>query len=79
MTKSAVGVISLLLFLMTGTASAAMSLTSTDIRSGGIIPTPHIYPRCGGENISPALSWSGAPSGTKSFVLTMVDVDVKPD
>src|SRR5580704_3292414 len=71
--------ISLLLALLTGTASAAMSLTSADIKAGVAIPIPHIYPRCGGENISPALSWSGAPSGTKSFVLTMIDVDVKPD
>jgi Raf kinase inhibitor-like YbhB/YbcL family protein len=70
---------SLLLALLTGTASAAMSLASTDIRPGAVIPAAHIYPRCGGKNISPALSWSGAPSGTKSLVLTMIDVDVKPD
>jgi Raf kinase inhibitor-like YbhB/YbcL family protein len=78
MGKSAARV-SLLLALLTGTASAAMSLTSTEIRSGAVIPAAHIYPRCGGKNISPALSWSGAPSGTKSLVLTMIDVDVKPD
>jgi Raf kinase inhibitor-like YbhB/YbcL family protein len=76
--KSAAG-ISLLLALLTGTASAAMTLTSVDINPGVAIPIAHIYPRCGGENVSPALSWSGAPSATKSFVLTMIDVDVKPD
>ena len=65
--------------LLAGAVSAAMSLTSTDIRSGSAIPLAHIYPRCGGENVSPNLSWSGAPSGTMSFVLTMIDVDVKPD
>jgi len=70
---------SLLLALLTGAASAAMSLTSVDIKPGVAIPIAHIYPRCGGENISPALSWSGAPSNAKSFVLTMIDVDVKPD
>jgi Raf kinase inhibitor-like YbhB/YbcL family protein len=70
---------SVALSLLTGAASAAMSMTSTDIRSGLAIPIAHIYPRCGGENISPNLSWSGAPSGTMSFVLTMIDVDVKPD
>ena len=78
MTRSTAGV-SLLLALLSGTASAAMSLTSTDIRSGAAMPVAHIYPRCGGENVSPALSWSGAPGGTKSFVLTMIDIDVKPD
>ena len=70
---------SLALALLTGTASAAMSLASADIKPNGPIPTAHIYPRCGGENVSPALSWSDAPGGTQSFVLTMIDVDVKPD
>jgi Raf kinase inhibitor-like YbhB/YbcL family protein len=69
----------MLLALLSGTASAAMSLTSVDIKPDVAIPIAHIYPRCGGQNVSPALSWSGAPSGTKSFVLTMIDVDVKPD
>jgi Raf kinase inhibitor-like YbhB/YbcL family protein len=77
MSKPASG-ISLILAMLTGTVSA-MTLTSTDIRSGAVIPAAHIYPRCGGENISPNLSWSGAPSSTKSFVLTMIDIDVKPD
>src|SRR6266581_2056522 len=30
-------------------------------------------PNCVGENISPPLSWSNPPEGTKSFALTMVD------
>lgn len=36
------------------------------------------YKRCDGENISPQLSWSGAPAGTRSFALTMIDMSVKP-
>ena len=28
---------------------------------------------CVGENVSPPLSWSNPPAGTKSFALTMVD------
>jgi Raf kinase inhibitor-like YbhB/YbcL family protein len=57
---------------------AAMTLSSTDIPAGASIPKAQIYPRCGGGNISPQLTWSAAPSATKSFVLTMIDVDVKP-
>jgi Raf kinase inhibitor-like YbhB/YbcL family protein len=64
--------------LLTAPAMAAMTLTSSDIQSGAEIPPAQIYPRCGGENISPQLSWSGAPAGTKSLVLTMIDISVKP-
>lgn len=59
-------------------AMAAMTLTSADLAAGAAISAAQIYPRCGGENISPQLSWSGAPAGTKSFVLTMIDTSVKP-
>jgi Raf kinase inhibitor-like YbhB/YbcL family protein len=64
--------------VLAGSAMAAMTLTSRDIQPGATISAAQIYPRCGGENISPELSWSGAPLGTKSFVLTMIDVSVKP-
>lgn len=59
-------------------AMAAMSLTSNDIQPGTLISRAQIYPRCGGGNISPQLSWSGVPTGTKSFVPTMIDTSVKP-
>ena len=61
-----------------GTASA-MTLTSADFKDGAALPVEHIYPRCGGQNVSPELSWSGAPAGTTMFVLTMIDVSVKPN
>ncbi len=72
-----------LLLLALGLAAAAgpaqtMSLTSSDLAPGATISARHIYLRCGGQNESPQLSWSGAPAGTKSFALTMIDLDVKP-
>lgn len=66
--------------LLTAAPASAftMRLASTDFADGSSIPTESIYPRCGGENSSPELHWSDAPAGTKSFVLTMIDEDVKP-
>lgn len=56
----------------------ALTLTSHDLTPGAAIPATHIYPRCGGQNLSPDLSWTGAPAATRSFVLTVIDMDVKP-
>ncbi len=61
------------------TSAAAMTLTSQDLKDGGPMPAAHIYPRCGGHNVSPQLNWRGAPAGTKSFVVTMIDHDVPPN
>lgn len=58
--------------------AAAFEISSSDIAPGAEIAAAQIYPRCGGQNVSPALSWSGVPTGAKSLVLTMIDTDVKP-
>ncbi len=60
------------------TPAAAMTIASGDFADGAAIPAQDIYPRCGGQNVSPGLSWTGVPAGTKSLVLTMIDVSVKP-
>src|ERR1700735_1345052 len=62
-------------------ASAAnaqsMTVTSADIKEGGTIANEQVFKGfgCTGGNLSPALSWSGAPSGTKSFALSIYDPD----
>lgn len=55
----------------------SMTLTSPDIAEGSTIANEQLLKGfgCTGGNVSPALSWSGAPSGTKSFALTMFDPD----
>jgi Raf kinase inhibitor-like YbhB/YbcL family protein len=52
----------------------AMSLTvsSPAFIEGGTIPKKY---SCDGENISPALNWSGIPQGTKSLALIVDDPD----
>jgi Raf kinase inhibitor-like YbhB/YbcL family protein len=67
-----------ILFAAWTTSAAAMTLTSQDLKDGAPMPAANIYARCGGQNISPQLSWSGAPAGTKSLAVTMIDLSVKP-
>ncbi|MBW2149389.1 MAG: YbhB/YbcL family Raf kinase inhibitor-like protein [Deltaproteobacteria bacterium] len=50
----------------------AFQLESTAFADGESIPDRYT---CVGQNVSPPLSWSGAPSGTRSFVLLMDDPD----
>ncbi len=58
-------------------AAQTMTLTSPDIAPGAKIADEQVFNSfgCTGGNISPALSWSGAPTGTKSFALSVYDPD----
>ena len=58
-------------------ASAEMRLTSPDMTEGGTLAPAQVFNGfgCAGGNLSPALEWTGAPEGTKSFVLTAYDPD----
>jgi len=53
----------------------AMQLRSTAFESMGEIPQKHT---CEGKDLSPPLSWSGAPEGTRAFALIVDDPDA-PD
>lgn len=57
--------------------AAGFSVTSPDVQGGGTISNEQVYDGfgCTGDNVSPALSWSGAPAGTKSFAVTLYDPD----
>lgn len=52
-------------------------LKSTDVHEGELFNKKYVYDKmgAGGENISPALYWSGVPKNTKSLVLTIFDPD----
>lgn len=49
-----------------------MEIRSSAFEQGGMIPSKYT---CKGNNISPPLSWKGAPEGTKSIALIADDPD----
>ena len=53
-------------------ARRVMTLTSTAFSDGGLIPVRHAQP---GRDVSPPLTWTGAPDSTVSFVLILHDMD----
>ncbi len=49
-----------------------ISISAEAFKDGGNIPAVYT---CDGRNISPALTWSGIPAGTKSIALIVDDPD----
>jgi Raf kinase inhibitor-like YbhB/YbcL family protein len=57
--------------------TSQFQLRSPDFGDNNMLPTAHVHSAwgAGGDNVSPALVWEGAPAGTKSFALTCYDPD----
>ncbi len=53
----------------------SLRVSSESLRAGAPIDKRHVFAGCGGENESPQLSWTGAPSETKSYAITCFDPD----
>jgi Raf kinase inhibitor-like YbhB/YbcL family protein len=53
----------------------SFSLTSDDVIDGQPLKAAQYGADAGGSDVSPQLSWSGAPEGTKSYAVTVYDPD----
>ena len=62
---------------LSATAQADFTVSSPTFSNGATLAAPQVFNSfgCTGGNVSPALSWSGAPAGTKSFAVTVYDPD----
>jgi Raf kinase inhibitor-like YbhB/YbcL family protein len=56
-------------------AAATIDVTSPAFTDGGAIPQKHAGKGVG-DNVSPALQWTGVPTDAKQLVLIMDDLDV---
>jgi len=71
-------IVSLVLMSLLAVSSAwAEGFTLSSKTVSGQLGINQVYSGfgCSGKNISPELSWSGAPSGAKSYALTVYDPD----
>ena len=57
--------------------AAEFSIQSASWQDGQTMKNAYVFNSfgCTGDNISPQVSWSGAPEGTKSFAVTVYDPD----
>jgi len=74
-------VFALLLLFPLVVSAAEFSVTVDAFETNGFIKPKHAFcvEKGHGANISPAISWTGAPKDAKSFVVVMYDPDVPQD
>ncbi len=53
----------------------SFTVTSDDMVDGERLSDTHVHDSSGGKNVSPSLSWSGAPAGTRGYAVTCYDPD----
>jgi Raf kinase inhibitor-like YbhB/YbcL family protein len=66
-----------LTFAAGAAAAGGFALHSPTVAPNSMLSIEQVYSGfgCSGKNISPALSWSGAPRATNSFAVTVYDPD----
>jgi Raf kinase inhibitor-like YbhB/YbcL family protein len=71
-------VLAIVLAVGVGAAQGAFTLSSSSLQNGTFAAAQALNRfNCTGGDISPALSWTGAPAATKSFAITLFDPDAR--
>jgi len=67
----------ILVAVSTSVSAVEFSVKSSTIKNGGTLTNKQVFSGfgCSGENLSPPLNWTNAPSATKSFAVTVYDPD----
>jgi len=67
----------LLMLVSSSVLAGSFKLSSNNISEGMLMSKAEEFKGfgCNGSNLSPQLSWSGQPEGTKSFAVTVYDPD----
>jgi Raf kinase inhibitor-like YbhB/YbcL family protein len=63
--------------LVANASAAELSIELPAIKPGGTLSDAQVFNGfgCSGKNVSPAVKWSGVPTGTRSFAVTLYDPD----
>ena len=48
----------------------SFSVSSAEMTDGERLSENHVHDSAGGRNVSPSLSWSGAPAETRGYAVT---------
>ncbi|CAB3760563.1 hypothetical protein LMG29542_03866 [Paraburkholderia humisilvae] len=58
-------------------AQPAFTVSSSSVKAGGTVSEAQVFNKddCKGANRSPQLSWRDPPAGTRSFAVTLYDID----
>lgn len=75
--RAGIALLALTFAINAAAADSSFKFQSSSVAPNGTLTDQQVYNGfgCSGKNVSPALTWSGAPTATKSFAITIYDPD----
>ncbi|MGB8266152.1 MAG: YbhB/YbcL family Raf kinase inhibitor-like protein [Candidatus Velthaea sp.] len=82
MRRFVIAALAVVAFALPARAADVFQISSPAFKDGDVLPATYMYQGigidktpCGGQGISPPLAWTGAPEGTQSFAVAILDPD----